>query len=425
MRAKQSVPVTARAHRQSLFLSTPVFLALELTAQCNNRCPGCGNVFTQNRSRQPLSAGQWTEIIESLSPYATRLKITGGEPTLHPEFERILRAIQRVDISFTLFTNARWSDPNALVRLLRSIPQCTGLLISLHGATAASHDAFTRVPGSFDEVCANVQLAVTGGLSVTTSTVITSWNWAELHEIVSLSQMLGAHHAVFNRYLGGNSSGIEPKRSELEAAIATLERIRASNLDFAIKFGNCIPQCFARSSSSGCLAGVAYCTIDPWGNVRPCNHAPLLCGNLLEQPMKMIWNGAGMEEWRSLVPAQCWLCSEIPHCHGGCRAVAMLDGKARDSLMRVPLRARRPPEYQILTLHNGARPVRRFVLREESFGFVLIRGSRILPIAKEARVLLDVCDGTRTLLEIRERLGQGALDFIGELYERGLVELEC
>ncbi|RLC66459.1 MAG: hypothetical protein DRI48_04620, partial [Chloroflexi bacterium] len=183
-----------------LILSVPILYSLELTSTCNNRCSGCGNVFAPDRTPEPLSAAQWREIFVRLSPHVHRLKLTGGEPTLHPEFETIVATLRGLDISFALFTNARWRDPPRLVSFLQTVPQCKGLLVSLHGSPPSSHDAFTGVPGSFDETCANVRRAVAAGLNVTTSTVITRHNWREVEPVVRLSRELGANHAVFNRY---------------------------------------------------------------------------------------------------------------------------------------------------------------------------------------------------------------------------------
>ena len=53
----------------------------------------------------------------------------------------------------------------------------------------------------------------------------------------------------------------------------------------------------------------------PWCNVRPCNHAPLVCGNLLEQSIEEIWHGEAMNRWRGMIVEQCWLCLEL--CTGG------------------------------------------------------------------------------------------------------------
>jgi radical SAM protein with 4Fe4S-binding SPASM domain len=403
-----------------LTLSSPVFAFVELESRCNNRCPGCGNVFASDRV-PPLVSGQWHIIFSKLKPHISRLKITGGEPTLHPEFEEIIGLIHRLDIPFSLFTNARWSCPERLLAFLTGIPEFTGFLISLHGAAAASHEAFTGVPKSFAETVANIRRAVAAGLSVTTSTVVTKHNYSEVGQIVALSKELGAHHAVFNRYLGQRLPDIEPTNGELKEAIQAIERLHAAG--HPAKFGNCIPQCFYPSSSSGCLAGVAYCTVDPWGNVRPCNHASLICGNLLEQSIEEIWNSEAMKHWRGLIPTECETCLEFPRCHGGCRAVAMELGIEKDPLIVKPVLEKLDEPLEELTLYEGAYPIGKFDIRSEEFGYVLIYSNRVVPVSHQAKVILDSLDGQTTLRQIEETYGRPGLSFVGSLYQQGLVGL--
>ncbi|NIN93755.1 MAG: SPASM domain-containing protein, partial [Anaerolineae bacterium] len=146
---------------------------------------------------------------------------------------------------------------------------------------------------------------------------------------------LGADHVAFNRYLGPKDPAIEPTDEQLRQAVLQIEALRQEGA--RVKFGNCIPQCFVESSSTGCLSGVAYCTIDPWGNMRPCNHSPLKCGNLLEQSVEEAWQSAEMQRWRGMIPAECHLCAEFPQCHGGCRAMAIELDLEKDPLAGVPL----------------------------------------------------------------------------------------
>lgn len=80
-----------------------------------------------------------------------------------------------------------------------------------------------------------------------------------------------------------------------------------------------------------------------------------------------------------------------------------------------------PPEE--LTLYEGARPVGCYALRAKDFGYVLVRGNRLVAVTAAAKPVLDACDGTRTLSQLRERFGQGALDFVGSLVKKGLIEL--
>lgn len=408
-----------------LILSTPLFYSLELTPACNNACPGCNNVF--GRERVPLSAAHWEEILALVHPHAHRLRLTGGEPTLHPQFEAIVDTLGERNLPFTLFTNARWSDPQGLIDLLQATPQCGGLLISLHGPDAATHEAFTHTPGSFEETCDNIRRATAAGVRVHTSTVLTRDNWDRVSEIVALAQKLGARRAVFNRYLGPPMPGLEPEESQLRRAMDDIESLRCRGIRhpasaISVKYGNCIPQCFKPSSSTGCWAGVAYVTIDPWGNLRPCNHSPLVLGNVLETSIEDLWQSKAMNRWRALLPDECKECDALSTCHGGCRAMIEIRNLERDPLARgaLPIVERPPRE---VALWQGAKPRAAWAIRSEPFGYVLIRGQHFVPVTTQAQPILDALDGRTTLAEMQAQLGQEAVDFIGSLYTQGLVEL--
>jgi radical SAM protein with 4Fe4S-binding SPASM domain len=268
-------------------------------------------------------------------------------------------------------------------------------------------------------VC-NIKRAVEAGLPVTTSTVITKQNFRELDQVAEFAQSLGAHHAVFNRYLGQLISNIEPTEAELKEAVQSIEALRDRGA--RVKFGNCIPQCFTPSSSTGCLSGVAYCTIDPWGYMRPCNHASLRCGNLLQQSVEEAWRSGEMQRWRGMILEQCHHCAEFPRCHGGCRAMAWELGIEKDPLISLPFAVKQRPPEQI-TLYEGLHPVRNFDIRQEEFGYVLMRGNRIVPVAFEDKAILEACDGRVTLREFESRFGARGLELVTQLYKKGLVEL--
>ena len=91
--------------------------------------------------------------------------------------------------------------------------------------------------------------------------------------------------------------------------------------------------------------------------------------------------------------------------------------------MQAPILEKEPEPPEELTLYEGARPVGCYALRAEHFGYVLVRGNRLVPVTAAAKPVLDACDGTMTLLQLRERFGQESLDFVGSLVKKGLVEL--
>lgn len=309
----------------------PTIYALELTPVCNNRCPGCGNVFDSRTPKvPPLSVPRWEAILDIIAPYVRKLKVTGGEPTLHPEFADVVRTIAARDIPFTLFTNARWPNPADVLTLLQDTPQCTGILVSLHGPDAQSHEAFSGVLGSFAEATANIRQAVDAGLTVATSTVLTKVNVHRVEETFTVSRALGAGHAVFNRYLGAPLPGMEPDPDQLRSAVRSVESLVRRGEP--VRYGNPIPQCFAFNSSHGCVAGKAYCTLDPWGTMRPCNHSPTKIGNLFDQPLETLWHSEAMNTWRARTPSECQGCPDHAICDGGCKAMSELRAERCDPL---------------------------------------------------------------------------------------------
>jgi len=313
----------------------PLLFFLELTPVCNNACPGCSNVFASDRSRPSLSAIEWATVLERLATYQPRLRLTGGEPTLHPAFEQIVKHIQVLGLPFSVFSNARWQEPDNIVELLSDTLKLEYILVSLHGARAESHEAFTAMPGSFDEATANIQRASEASLPVVTSTVITSQNYDEVEDIVTLGWELGAGRSVFNRYIGAPLPDLEPTTEELRTAIQVAERQKEISGDDRVRFGTPIPHCFTPNGSNGCRAGFVHVTIDPWGNVRPCPHVPVTAGNVLNgDGLDAILQSPVMERWRQGLLAQCGDCAEQSSCFAGCQAMALARGLDRDPLIQ-------------------------------------------------------------------------------------------
>ena len=164
-----------------------------------------------------------------------------------------------------------------------------------------------------------------------------------------------------------------------------MARLRAAG--HPVKLGNCLPTCFLDTGQAGCLAGLAFFSVDPWGRVRPCNHAPVICGNLLESTVEEIWGSPELEAWRSSVPAGCATCPMLPTCRGGCRAQAMLLGLPADPLIQKALPLRRTTPERV-AFYREARPVGLFEWRQEAFGSVLMHGNRLLAVAPDQEVAL-------------------------------------
>jgi len=418
MRGLGRSDMTEQSSSHRLYVpQAPTTYTLELTSYCNNACVGCGNVFSRGLGEMPVE--RWVSLLDRLHPYLDNIRVTGGEPTLHRQFSPIIRAIDRLEVPFVLFSNGVWESRQEMFSLLLGCSNLDGVLISLHGQNNSSHRQFVG-HDSFEETVVSIREATQAGLSVNTNTVLNRANYRDVEEIAYFALGLGAGSVAFSRYYGAPTPVTALNDDELLYAIKSVHTLKARNVP--VRFNNNVPACFTGYASKSCPAGITHCTIDPLGNVRPCNHAPVIFGSLFEHSIEVLWHSEQACWWRDLIPDACYRCAEFDSCRGGCKATALQLGQGQDPLMRSPLvKGLRQDIPRKVTLYEQAVPIRNFRIHEEKFGFWLVNRSRTLAVGPDFRQLLGLLDGVHSLRMIQHLCGQDALNLVGRLYVEGLV----
>jgi MoaA/NifB/PqqE/SkfB family radical SAM enzyme len=139
--------------------------------KCGNRCVMCANTVSFNRgpsARYRLAAQikRYESYLAGARAYAKNagnpaaLNLTGGEPTLNPEFLKLLAYFRKrtPGRELALLSNGRRFAYGEFARaalLAGGAP--FSVAISLHGRGPAGHDAVTRVPGSFRQTLAGLR----------------------------------------------------------------------------------------------------------------------------------------------------------------------------------------------------------------------------------------------------------------------------
>ena len=120
--------------------------------KCNSKCLMCSNPsdFQATDPYKDYSFDALKERIEKIKLIDDKIILTGGEPTIHPEFFRLLSFVRKKfpKTVIELDTNGRrfsYSSFTKKVLLFNKINVYT----SLHGFDTKTHDAVTRTPGSF------------------------------------------------------------------------------------------------------------------------------------------------------------------------------------------------------------------------------------------------------------------------------------
>jgi SynChlorMet cassette radical SAM/SPASM protein ScmF len=167
---------------------------------CNLRCEHCW-IEARHASHTPDNAFLPTTIFEQVIDQAKELglktvRLTGGEPLLHPDFLGILEVVRWHDLGLLVETNATaCSDTVA-----ESIARCDGATVaaSIDGATAASHELMRGTPGSLQAAEQGIARLTRRGISVQLIMTMTTRNKDQIAAVVILAEKVGASSVKFN-----------------------------------------------------------------------------------------------------------------------------------------------------------------------------------------------------------------------------------
>lgn len=194
---------------------------LYLSDGCNLRCRHCW--ITPTFVNGAPSPGQYLPLellkraVAEAKPLGLRAaKLTGGEPTLHPQFLEIADFLTAEGLALTMETNGTLID-NALARRLKEQTSLWYVSVSIDGATAASHDAFRGVKGSFDAAVRGFRALVAAGYKPQLIMSPHRGNVAEIEAVVQLAVELGAGSVKFNPVTSsGRGIGMHERGEALE-----------------------------------------------------------------------------------------------------------------------------------------------------------------------------------------------------------------
>lgn len=174
----------------------PLQASLELTERCNLQCVHCyinrpaGDPDARGRE---LTLPQWQDILDQMQRAGILwLLITGGEPLLRPDFPEIYTYAKGKGFHITLFTNGTLLTLELADMLAEQPPW--KIEITLYGATAATYERVTGVPGSYARCLQAIDLLLERDVYLNLKTVALTLN---VHEIVAIAEMATKWGAEF------------------------------------------------------------------------------------------------------------------------------------------------------------------------------------------------------------------------------------
>ncbi len=171
-----------------------------LTEGCNLKCRHCWINPTFKSTKDPgttLDPDLFKRIMQEAKPLGLHtVKLTGGEPLLHPQFLDILSIIQKEDMAFILETNGLLC--NTFVADTIASLKKPFVAVSLDGSNAATHEWVRNVPGSFDKAIQGIKNLVRAGIKTQIIMSVLRKNVKQIEAVLHLAEELEVESLKFN-----------------------------------------------------------------------------------------------------------------------------------------------------------------------------------------------------------------------------------
>lgn len=303
-------------------------LYIEITNQCNLDCRSCYNRSGRNRQTAELSAGQLEHALKLFLPYGLkRFLLSGGEPSLHTEFDSILDLVDKYpDMSFGIVTNGT-NPASKLIHYLNTRDNLT-LQLSLDGS-CEEQNAKTRGAGHFAQALFFAGQIQQRNPRPLLKMVVSRRNLADVEDFCRLA--LSLHFTPKFSFLlnsGNGSDSWDEERLTPQQKLMVLKQVDAFNQKYHAAAS--LPVC---TSTCPYVNGIhdlnLYIRVD--GSIQPCQ---MLCdkaftlGNVLSFDkayfLQKLNDLSRLAVKRSRQDFGCAKCLLAHSCGRGCMAEAFL-----------------------------------------------------------------------------------------------------
>jgi radical SAM protein with 4Fe4S-binding SPASM domain len=257
--------------------------------------------------------------------------ITGGEPLVRKHLTtELVRRFKEHNIDVSLNTNLQLLDEATLGEFIAS--HLDGVLISCPSTDSETYKCMTG-GGDLQRFLSKLEILVQSGQHFSVNMVVNKRNLGNIRQSAESLRDMGV------KIFGATPMGLNLENPDLNNLL-TAEEVQKliedlmwakDNLGLSVDIFEALPKCafpaWIRNMdlpflNRRCQAGKTVVSVSNNGDVRPCSHNPKSYGNILDEPLGVIWQR--MAEWRNFetIPARCHDCKKLTKCFGGCRITA-------------------------------------------------------------------------------------------------------
>lgn len=312
------------AHRQG----RPVTVTFQVTDRCNYECVHC---YQEHIDRDELTFSEIERILREIADAGVLfLTLMGGEFFMRRDADDILRTAHELGFAIKLLTTGHHVHEKRadLIADMRPIQ----VDLSLYGSKPEVHEQITRHPGSWQRTYDAARRLIARKVPVLLKAPVMESNVSDLAELAELAREMGAESTFDAKITSMENTDQTPVGLRMRAAT-----LRAFYRDQHNGVADYLAESYRQKDPESelrplhhtpCRAGQQAVSINPRGEVWPCNALPIACGDLRTQSFEEIWSGstdlAEIRDLRWAKLAECNRCPVRPYCQR-CHGMALLE----------------------------------------------------------------------------------------------------
>ncbi len=249
---------------------------------CNFRCRHCSiSSFQHKKNARSFTISDVRELSRQADEIGLgHLDLTGGEPLVFPDLDKVIEAISPEKFYLQCDTNG-WLMTDEKARHLKSLG-VDKIQLSIDNLLSRDHDDFRRMPGSYERALRAIDSIKNAGLNMQIATVVT-------HQRARSDEFIG--FLEFAKSKDAAVSVVWPKpvgewEGKFDSLITTedIEYVAGLRKKYNV-YDHLTP---AYGLNIGCLAVKRMISITKYGDVMPCPWMYFSLGNFFNEPLKDI-----------------------------------------------------------------------------------------------------------------------------------------
>ncbi|HJO93642.1 MAG TPA: radical SAM protein [Victivallales bacterium] len=314
--SREEIDIAARSNKL-------LTLELELSLKCNFHCPYC-YVPDKQALKNELTFSEICDVISQAKALgAEKIILLGGEPTLHPNFFKVIEFINSNGMKAEIFTNGSKITQKFADKLYRNNVRT---VIKLNSFKPEIMELLTGRPDSYKLAMLALKNLRNAGYPdnkhfLAVSTVICKQNIEEITELWTWlrNQNIEPYFEIITPQ--GNAKEnqwLEVTPEQTEKVFNEIAKIDSGQFNKKWKIQPPLV-------GSNCLRLLYSCLIDNKGFVKPCVGISESAGNIRENSLSNIIKSSEiiqyLRDYRKRIKGPCSKCDKAEECYG-CRGAA-------------------------------------------------------------------------------------------------------